>query len=686
MFFLFYYQTSYSQVGSLQKNTKVLIDSSPKAHLLKNSQTNLPDYAARLPISGWVTELGISPKEEIWMATKAGNTYYTKVVGELWHFGPFGSKDPFSSDIGETYERVNFFSEDTLMISGFIQGENSIADFIYWSGNHGKNWEKIKFGESSWIDAAFVNNKGKAWMSGSSQFIYYSQDNGRTWEQKSKVEPNSNLRFSAIHFADDERTGLFGSHWNVIYRTKDNGKTWEKLPTPLSQGKYKNLSKQDRPDIRKIRIFRDQYLVNQQGRIFHSSQENINWQPIPKIIDFEVTEDGSVYLVHQDLTLEMRNSEFITLWKSMEKLDEPPAAIAVRHNNLFVYTHDFIYKINKSEIKSSGILTTEVPIEEPYVKVKFNKEEIGFERKDVLRLDKKKNQWYRSQILPFAVGNAAIFNDHLIISDDALNNKYTLDPASQKLEKYELPPSLFHLSENGVKLFSMEQGSQGCFHQENNIKTFVRKGDFFVLNQNKKLKNILNNIPKQIPTHTINHMLQTVNDTRNKEVKVADLQLTEKDLTSFKSFIAEKEKEIIKNGIGRFATDDYYCFPGEKTDFSFYRAVAESITSIPDSVINKVFSIGYGNLSTTTNWIKLTFVFQDGRKLTITNQDDKPNYLYTPWIIDFDGLLLKSNSLDLGRQINALTGGEFFNPITKDKKYALFRIADYVYRESLAQP
>lgn len=119
------------------------------------------DFWARLSISGAVSELGISPSEEIWIATKAGNAYFTKQIGELWHIEPYGSLEPYKFSSGNTFERINFFSEDTLIISGFIR-EDGKQDFVFWSENHGKAWEKVIFEESSWIDAAYINNNGKA--------------------------------------------------------------------------------------------------------------------------------------------------------------------------------------------------------------------------------------------------------------------------------------------------------------------------------------------------------------------------------------------------------------------------------------------------------------------------------------------------------------------------------------------
>lgn len=48
------------------------------------------EYLARPSMYGAVSEAGILPSEEIWVATKNGNVYYTKQTGELWHMGPFG--------------------------------------------------------------------------------------------------------------------------------------------------------------------------------------------------------------------------------------------------------------------------------------------------------------------------------------------------------------------------------------------------------------------------------------------------------------------------------------------------------------------------------------------------------------------------------------------------------------------
>lgn len=638
------------------------------------------EYLARLSISGGVSELGISPSEEIWIATKAGNVYYTKQMGELWHIGPFGSLDPYNFSTGKTFERVNFFSKDTFMISGFIQ-EGGKQDFVYWSGNHGKTWEKVKFGKSSWIDAAYINNNGKAWMSGNSQLIYYTDDKGRTWTSFDKVEPTGNLRFSTIHFAKDERTGLFGSFWNVLYKTTDNCQNWEKLPTPLSQDKYERLSKEDRPDIRKIRIFGNNYIINQQGRVFITKSNSIDWTYLPNIIDFEVSENENLFTINQDLSISLYNPNFTKTWQSNKSLENNPRAIGTRNNSLFVLTFESLYKINRDDFIVSQLFSDEIPIQEPYLKLRYEGEEYGFENRDILHFDKKRKAWYRFMTVDFAIANASLFDSNIVLVDKSLNKQYTFDPKEKSVNEYYLPESLF--SNFVIKELHFENGSQGCFHSNNLLKSYIRKGDKFVANKKTSSSKYLSRAVSEIDESKIKQIIELIDKSRFVKVSLSDLSITENNIKEFKKFIDKEEQRIKKSGIDRFDFENLYSFPGENTDFNFYRSVADSLFTLSEEEINNTFWQANGNWSTTTDWRRIIFVFQNGKKLIIENSDDKPNYLYTPWVVDLEGLKFRTNSILFGQQIDDITNGQFFNEIARDKNYAIFKIADYMYRKKL---
>lgn len=113
--------------------------------------------------------------------------------------------------------------------------------------------------------------------------------------------------------------------------------------------------------------------------------------------------------------------------------------------------------------------------------------------------------------------------------------------------------------------------------------------------------------------------------------------------------------------------------------------MADSLFTLSQEELNNVFWQSYGNWSTTTNWQTVTFVFDNGKELIVTNNDDKPNYLCNPWIVSFEGIKFSMNSIAFGLQIDEWTNGEFFSGYMRDKNYAIFKIADYLYRKKLRE-
>ena len=640
------------------------------------------NFSARLSISGAVSELGITPSEEVWVATKAGNIYYTKQVGKLWHNGHFGSLDSDNSNIGREFERINFFSEDTVMISGFIQ-DNGNANFVYWSNDHCKTWQKVVFGKSSWLDAAYINNNGKAWTSGSSQLIYYTEDKGRTWKTFDKVEATGNLRFTTIFFSKNETTGLFGSTWNTIYKTDDNCKTWKRLPTPLGQKKYLPISKTDRPEIKKIRIFGSNYIVNEQGKIFVTKPDSVNWTYLPDVIDFEVTENDALYTINRDLSISYYNANFIEKWHSKEKLKNSPIAIGVKNNKLFVLTSERIYKINNKNFSSSPLLTDDIEIAAPEKRLVFNNKEFGFEKSDILCFDKPKNKWYRFMTLSFPIASATIFRNKLVILNANANKFFSVNYNSKSVDEFILPGDF--ITNKTVTEIMIENGSQGCFSASDLRRVYFKNGNKFVLNMQSSSPGYLPRAMKEINNDIIQKMIDVIEDSKSSKVTVADLNISAQDIKGFKTFIDKQEQKIKKSGVDRFDFENLYAFPGENTDFNFYKLVADSLYNISQDNINDAFWQSYGNWSTTTNWRQVIFTFGDGKKIIVQNADDKPNYLCTPWHINYDGLEFSTNSIQIGQYVDEITNKQFFEKATRDKIYAIFKIADYLYRKKLQE-
>lgn len=179
-------------------------------------------------------------------------------------------------------------------------------------------------------------------------------------------------------------------------------------------------------------------------------------------------------------------------------------------------------------------------------------------------------------------------------------------------------------------------------------------------------------------------MIAILDSSRFTKVALADLHISESDVSNFKYFLEkEKEKQAKQQDTELSEFDNLYAFPDNPTDFDFYNAIGSSLSTIDPEDIDLAFWQESLNWSTTTNWRRTILVFQDGKKLIVENAGFTPNYLYTPWVVDYEGLIFKTNSIRFGQLINDLTKGEFFNETTKDKNYAIFKIADYLYRKKL---
>ena len=634
-------------------------------------------HLARLPISGWVRELGISPSEEVWVATTAGNIYYTRHAGDLWHLGPFGSFA--QNQMGETFDRINFFSEDTLMISGYLH-DGDKRSFVYWSGNYGKTWEKVFFDQSSWMDAAYINHKGKAWISSSFQHIYYTANNGKDWTAFDNLKKFNDLRFSSIFFSKDEKTGLFGAYNNVIYKTANNCKSWKRITTPLDQKKYQNLSDEANTDIEKIRLFGRYYIVNQHGRVFITNSGHIDWKYLPDIADFEVTENGALYTVNRDESISIYNCGFVKTWQSRQKLTEAPMAIGVRNDKLFALTAEYLYKISTDEFTSSQVFTDELPIPEPGLKLTFQGRQLGFESRDVLCFDTATARWFRIMTLDFPISNAIVFNGQLLVSDIRFNY-HKLNPDTRSITDYNLPANLFTGQSVTEMDFECEVWSCGGVRQWQ--RSYLKRFNEFVADKSLSSPEYLPGAVNEIDEATVRKLIEEIQRSRFSGISIADLGLSNEDIQSFQKYIDRESRRIKTSGVYIADRSNLYEFPGEHTDFGFYKSAAAGLFKLRESTVNSVFQQSGGKPGTTIIWRRVIFVFGDGKKLTIENSDYKPNYLYTPWQVDYDGIKFTANSIKFGQYIDEITNKQFFDKNAREKNYAIFKITDYLYKKKL---
>ena len=166
--------------------------------------------------------------------------------------------------------------------------------------------------------------------------------------------------------------------------------------------------------------------------------------------------------------------------------------------------------------------------------------------------------------------------------------------------------------------------------------------------------------------------------------KLADLGLSKQDVTNFKEFIGQQAHKYKKSNDSYLDIHNFYLFPGEKVDFGFYKSVADSLGKLSEKVVGNVFLKKARASGTAHYWRGIQFEFKDGTVLSVSSTGEYPGYFYLPWRVRYNGdLVFKSNSLKFSKMLHKLTKGAFFLNDVQDKKYAIFQIANALYKEKL---
>lgn len=656
--------------------------------LLLTNGFSQKDTRAVLEIQGGTEEICVTKSGAIWIATKPGNTYYTRGINESWHLGNISFDDQMVSD--KTFERVNFFNNDTGFISGFIMsddkflpGKESQYNLIYRTTNKGKSWKPVNFGGSSWIDACYSDNSGCAWMSGSSQVMYFSDDFGATWKNKGKIVDKHGFRLNAIYFKD-RNNGIIGTFGNDLYLTENNCNTWRKLETPLDQKKYTRVYANERPEFSKVLLYHDWIIVNQQGRIFYSKEDKIDWIQIPDCIDFSYDkQNDKLWILNKDLKVRLLCNDLGIFWTSKEKFPSNPTCIKAANSYLYGWFRRDIARINETGFFSTPIYTTDIPIKEPERIVKSNHITWGVYANELYHSDNNGKSWYRIKRFPFGIVNFKAINDTIsIISDDKYNfYRFNSNTGNYTSETFSRPFQNFLSSSIGK--IELQTGSQGCFHSYNTTITYELKKDtvFSVkeYNKSKQQKSLPDSYKNTFLLSEITKILTTINNHPFQPIKLSDFNINAKDKENYMDQISVIEKDFSKGNRHDYETGlSAYDIPYLNPDFRFFRNYADSLQNINDSIVNKILSAPQLGWSTTTNWISMKIINKHGDEISIENSAYKPNAWLLPWTIKYGDFVFQSVNLDITKFIKK-NSPDFIVDKNTTNDYLIFQIVNYLY-------
>lgn len=646
------------------------------------------DKRAELDVEGGVKEISVSPDEKIWLVTTIGKTYYTNSIDSNWHYGQPGlhKEDLFGLD-SPTLDRISFFNNDTAIMTGYISASKGgdTQSGLYLTNDGGQSWRIIDFGGDSWIYDACVDKTGRAWIGGSSGEILYSKDFGQHW-QKLRSPYDSFTRMSSI-FMLNSSEGISGALHNAIYITSDNWKTYKKIATPFDQKKYTNERGFSDDRIEKVRLWKKFIVANQNGHIFYSEAMKINWKPFPlKVFDFEIDNDSKMLYAVTD-SLKMYTFTTPTEFQGLtdKRLSSAPIDIKVINHSLYAVSNgNDVYKVNETGLTRAIPYTADQKISEPQIikqgaKITWGANGNQIYLAEALSYDKDKDlcfDWYREKSLDFKIANFTLLNDSTAILWDGIKDNYIYSLQDHTLKIYFPQVPLNAFLSSPIKTFTINSGSEGCFHNVNNEVFYKRANDSTLVTSSFSVNHYQDKKPtifkNKIKSHKLAAAFVAINSNPSIIPSLKDFQITDTDKKNYLALVEKRLKNKSESPLSN----------KKKINRAFYFSVPSMLDTLSSSTITSILNQHEENWSTTNNWFTIQVVNQKGDTLNISRDYYESTMPWNlPWKFEYKGLYFNCYNIEFSRFINSCLPKNFIDKDVFDNSLLIMEIADYLWNK-----
>lgn len=635
------------------------------------------DKRANIIIKHGVNGISISPSGIIWLVTASGETYFTNGIDSNWHYGNlfFEGKDNnnFSNPI---FKKISFFNSDTALLTGdFSSKEKKYnKNGYYQTKDGGKTWNLFDYGGKSKMYNIHINKEGHAWMGGLKRELYYSNDFGTSWKTISMPYKLSDRTYGI--FMTDSLNGIASSEHNEIITTSDNWKEVIYLQTPYDQKKYKPYDDYGYTSekISKIILWDKYIVVNQNGHIFYSDTNNIEWNSFQiGIKDFEIDyELKNLYAVTDSLNLIKFSTPTKYNFVNDVKLPKLPINFKVHNNSVYlVCSRHEVYKIDNKSFTKSNLLTFDKKISDIDI-IRFGEKLTwGIKENHIYLSEGNSKDWYRENELDFYISDIYLLNDSSAVLWGVNKQNFLYSLKNHTYKSYNPSNPIQEFLKYPLKTIRINTGSYGCYHSEEyNITYDCLDNKTFSVRKKSAERNNSSTFNNSMSSYKLIELLNKINKSPLYIPSIQEFNITEYDKKSYITLvdnILKYEKNTLKNGY-KLSEKDFY-------------NVLDKIDKIDDSVIEEVLKQDRVYMSLLTNWFKVKVINQINDTLNISND------LFTigspwnlPWEFEFKGQHFNCYDIEFSRYIDESIPKDFMNKEVFDNKYLIKAIAEYLYK------
>jgi general stress protein 26 len=601
-----------------------------------------------LQFQSYAISLGVGKDESLALTTKMGEVGLAGSINHEWRRVDVKADKP---GFGTTLEKPNFFNKDTGFVSGFINSGSGKYDIIYHTTNGGQKWQVVNLGQDGWVDDATNLDNGEAWLSVAGSGIAYTTDYGVTWSKFKNPDPKQ--RFAAIFF-NTNRQGIIGSLWNLVAYTGDNCKTWKWLPTPLDQKKYNKTNKASKPGFEQVAIFKDYFLASQEGLVFYSSRDSVDWKWLPDYSDFFTDPENTALFFKTNKGSYVRSDSSFTPAYVFDG-DEISYDAKCKNGSLFIVSNNKMIQLNSQDRIISTLFAEKATADKEPVSVGYTATGlIGLLDNKVCIQKEYKGRWDHLFTFPFSLKpeSLSVVEEGLLMydrGDDSLFYFNHLGELKKKESKIEM---LTGFSKSGIKELVFSQGSRGCFHNYSDQLIYKNFGGEFgsAIEVSHDAKN-----SKGMPDNDLIIDVSDVSDFArqlpiifdpNQKPSIQDLAFSEEDYEQCRKDILAFQASLNKQKGGK---EPGFAFHRNNLDFNRLLSLVDSIRYIDAKTLNVYLRNLSDIWSTTTNWKKMQLINNDNEVLSITSNYYEPNAFYFPWTVSLNGYTISTNNIIINR-------------------------------------
>jgi photosystem II stability/assembly factor-like uncharacterized protein len=118
------------------------------------------------------------------LAFQGGHLFQADSFGSDWAVKAENLRTSPEKYGSQDFKNYSFFNCDTFLLSGYMHDSSGGNAYIVRTTTGGKDFQKIYFPNTKsncYMDAAFCNKHGQAWLSQADSGFYFSSDYGLNW-------------------------------------------------------------------------------------------------------------------------------------------------------------------------------------------------------------------------------------------------------------------------------------------------------------------------------------------------------------------------------------------------------------------------------------------------------------------------------------------------------------------------